>query len=114
MKAFITTLSILLALAAGGCGGSSAGIAITGPAINVEGSLGMVHVNLPQWSLQLVASNGKQLAPGTYVTGTPNEAAGIGGISVTGPGGTCEDAHSTVTIYQVALNAPSHLVRNVR
>jgi 6-phosphogluconolactonase (cycloisomerase 2 family) len=33
MKAFITTLSILLTLAAAGCGGSSAGIAITGPAI---------------------------------------------------------------------------------
>ena len=33
MKAFITTLSILLTLAAASCGSSSAGIAITGPAI---------------------------------------------------------------------------------
>jgi hypothetical protein len=64
----------------------------------------MVQVNLGQWFLQLMASNGKQLAPGTYVTGTPNEAAGIGGISVSGPGGACEDAHSTFTIYQIALN----------
>ena len=33
MKAFITTLSILLTLAASGCGSSSGGIAIAGPAI---------------------------------------------------------------------------------
>lgn len=46
---------------------------LTGSTINVEGSLGMVQVDLPQWTLLLMASNGKQLATGTHVTGTPNE-----------------------------------------
>lgn len=82
---------------------------ITGPKVNAEGSLGSVQVNLGQWFLLLMASNGKQLAPGTYVTGTPNEAAGIGGISVTGPGGNCVDAYSTFTIYQIALSRGGYL-----
>lgn len=82
---------------------------ITGPAVRPEGSLGSVQANLGQWFLQLMASNGKQLAPGTYVTGTPDEAKGIGGISLTGPGGSCVNAYSTFTIYQIALDAGGYL-----
>jgi hypothetical protein len=75
---------------------------LTGQAVHVEGSLGTVQVNLGQWFLLLMASNGKQLAPGTYVLGTPNQAADTGGISVSGPGGACQEVNGTVTIYQIA------------
>ncbi|MFI0898155.1 hypothetical protein [Streptomyces sp. NPDC020983] len=77
---------------------------ITGSKVTVEGSLGLVLINPGQgWSLRLMAPEGKQLAPGTYVTSAPDAVTDVGGIEVSGPGGGCGgNAYSTVTIYQVA------------